>query len=497
MLLTPDIAWESLPLGEWSLDTARHLLRRTQWTATPREVERVYKDGLSVTLDRLFPATIPHFNETQTLTQMQDAKDKIRSDSSIIESKNDKRKIQKQILKASKEAIVDMSIEWFEYARKPENAAFAKWVLFLSDIYVVGYNKVKNPEHIYQHFEIIAEYGLKDAPSLTKAISRSPAMVNYLDLNKSNKDTPNENFARELMELFVLGEGNYSEKDIKEAARAFTGYRIKRDEDTAVIIPKQHDRGVKTIFGVSGRFDGDGVINIAYALPAAGSFLPHELVKFYLSDTMIDQPYLDSLGQKWRQHKYDLRWLAKTFFSSRLFFESGFRGNFVKSPIQFYLGLLQDLDLHVLPVPRFVVTPFKQMGQVIFDPPNVRGWVGGYHWINSTSLAARRAMVEGLFTPFYEAGLNEDEKRLLAQARASGDVAFKISNSDIEHLSSLSVDELSQKLVDQYLSVKPSPGYIQALQSYLGGSEKNTREYQRKIKRAMITVFSSAEYQLT
>ena len=497
MAITPDIAWEPLSLNEWSEDAARHLLRRVQWTATPEEVQRAFTEGLPATLDRMFPSKGPLFKEDDALAEMGEEKTKIQSERAEADTEMDKRKLRKELRKAAKTAMVDMSMDWLGYASNPKNAAFAKWVLFLSDIYVVAYNKVKKPDSIYTHFDIISRNALGPAPVLTKAISRSPAMVNYLDLNKSNKKSPNENFARELMELFVLGEGNYTEHDVKEAARAFTGYRQRKNVGTVVIIPNQHDLGNKTVFGKTGRFNGDNVIDLAYQLPAAGAFLPHEMIKFYLSDTMIDHSYLDSLGQKWRKANYSLRWIAKTFFGSKLFFEEKYRGNFVKSPIQFYLGLLQDLKLNVLPVPRFVITPFKQMGQVLFDPPNVRGWVGGFQWINSTSLAARRNMVEGLFTPFYEAGLNEDEKRAIASARAQGEAVFKVDSSLLENISKNKPQDIAQMLVKQFLCISPKTSYIEAIQAYLVGHDTRHAEYERRIKRAMITIFASAEYQLT
>ena len=136
-----------------------------------------------------------------------------------------KRQLQREARERTQLAIQDMSIKWLQFAAQPGNAAFAKWVLFLSDVYVVGVDKVKNAALIWEHFDILGRNALGPAPVLAKAVSRSPAMVAYLDLNQSKRGAPNENFARELFELFLLGEGNYTEQDIKESARAFTGYR--------------------------------------------------------------------------------------------------------------------------------------------------------------------------------------------------------------------------------------------------------------------------------
>ena len=310
-----------------------------------------------------------------------------------------------------------------------------KWVLFLSDIYVVGFDKVHNPPFLYRHFDILSRGGLGPAPALAKAVSRSPAMMLYLDLAQSRREAPNENFARELFELFLLGEGNYSENDIKEAARAFTGYRLRPATGEVFLVPGQHDNGPKTVFGHTGNLTGDDVIDLAYGLPAAGAFLPHELVKFYLSDTMLPPEHLHALGDAWRtEGGYDLRWLARRFFGSRLFFAPEFRGDLIKSPIQYYLGMVGDLDLDVMPLPRFVLNPLRQMGQTLFTPPNVRGWVGGRAWINSASLAARRTMVELLFTPLDEEKLNADEQLDLAAAHANGVDRFTVADQRLEPL---------------------------------------------------------------
>ncbi len=164
MAITPDIAWEPLSLNEWSEDAARHLLRRVQWTATPEEVQRAFTEGLPATLDRMFPSKGPLFKEDDALAEMGEEKTKIQSERAEADTEMDKRKLRKELRKAAKTAMVDMSMDWLGYASNPKNAAFAKWVLFLSDIYVVAYNKVKKPDSIYTHFDIISRNALGPAP---------------------------------------------------------------------------------------------------------------------------------------------------------------------------------------------------------------------------------------------------------------------------------------------------------------------------------------------
>ena len=495
LTLTPEIAWNQLPDTEWNAAAARHLLRRAGWTALPADVERATKDGLSLTLDRLFPDSVPVFEQPRQVAHMVTEAEELQQKAQGVDEE-EKRLLYREFQQRSRNAIVDMTIHWMRYAARPESAAFAKWVLFLSDIYVVGYEKVQRAPLIYKHFDIISRYAFAPAPLLTKAVSRSSAMVQYLDLNQSQKKAPNENFARELFELFILGEGNYSEKDIKEAARAYTGFKIRKNGEV-YFQANQHDTGLKTIFGETGQFNGDDVIRLAYKQRAAGAFVPHEMVKFYLSDTMIDKSYLFSLGDQWKSKGYGLQWLVKTFFGSRLFFDQSFRGEYIKSPIQFYLGLVQDLDLDIIPVPRLVINPLRQMGQVLFDPPNIRGWVGGHNWINSTSLAARRNLSESLFAAFYEAGLNEDEKLDVAAARAQGHGAFTVDATRFAPLLKLTPDEVTHKLVTSLLAQNPTPSLKESISNYLASAEDIPAEHLRRIKRSIVTLISSPGYQLT
>jgi uncharacterized protein (DUF1800 family) len=494
--LPPDAAWQPLPDAEWNADAARHLLRRAGWTAPRAWVERAQREGLAATLDRLYPASPLPFAEPVQVTRYAEQLPVYAERERAAQTPEDKRLIQRQRREHAQTAVQDMSLRWLAYAAQPENAAFAKWVLFLSDIYVVGFDKVQDPAFIWQHFDLLGRLGLGAAPLLTKAVSRSPAMMLYLDLNQNRREAPNENFARELFELFVLGEGNYTEKDIKEAARAFTGYRLRPATGEVLFVANQHDHGLKTVFGTTGNLDGDAVIDLAYGTPAAGAFVPHELVKFYLSDQMLPAGHLRSLGDAWRTAGgYDLRWLARTFFGSRLFFAPEFRGDFIKSPIQFYLGLVQDLDLNVVPLQRLVLNPLRQMGQVLFTPPNVRGWVGGRAWVNSATLAARRTMVELLFNPIDEARLNADEQLDLLAAHTNGVDRFTFADARLQPLQALPPPAAVRDLETEFLPIPSEPAFTASLAGFIAAGAAPA-ERAHRLRRAVIALLESPEYQL-
>jgi uncharacterized protein (DUF1800 family) len=494
--LSPPDSWQPLAPPDWNAEAARHLLRRTGWTAQSAEVERSVQDGLPATLDRLFPAT-PVLCPEPALTARFAAGLPALAQRIRAASPEERRQLQREERERAQATLVNLTIRWLQFAAQPEHAAGAKWVLFLSDVYVVSSAKVYNPALIFQHFDLLGRNGFGPAPALTKAVSRSPAMIQYLDLNQSQKRAPNENFAREMMELFVLGEGHYTEADIKEAARAFTGYRTRPAFGDFLFAPGQHDDGPKTVFGHTGNFTGDEVIDLAYGLPAAGAFLPHELAKFYLSDTPLPREHLQALGAAWStEGGYNLRWLAQRFFGSRLFFAPEFRAGFIKSPVQFYLGLVQDLGLNVTPIPRYVVNPLRQMGQVLYQPPNVRGWVGGRAWIDSATLAARRALTEALFTPIDEEKLNADEQLELVAARTQGQDRFTVTDASLADFAGPGPAELVARLSRTLLPAAPAPAFGTALQDYLAAGPSDPASQAHRLRRAVVTLLESPEYQL-
>jgi uncharacterized protein (DUF1800 family) len=277
--LRPQEAWHPLPASQWSPDAARHLLRRTGWTGRSADVERAAREGLPATLDRLFPANPPRLPLPRMVARLEENVPELQRNAAKMTGE-DRLRAQRELQERGRLALQELTIKWLQFAADPVNSAVAKWNLFLSDVYVVSAEKVRNPALVYQHYDLLARNGFGAAPELTKAVSRSPAMVIYLDLNQSQKQAPNENFARELFELFVLGEGNYTENDIKQAARAFTGYRAQPFIGGFRYVAPQHDATDKTVFGATGKFTGDDVIELAYSQPAASRFLPHELVKF-------------------------------------------------------------------------------------------------------------------------------------------------------------------------------------------------------------------------
>jgi uncharacterized protein (DUF1800 family) len=328
--LSPQDAWSPLPAHQFDLAAARHLLRRTGFSAQPEAATAAVRDGLETTLRRMFSPPWPAFPEPARCAEVLD--ETAEGDRLVREAPDNeaREKVRREIRERTQAGFRDLAVEWLRRAARPEHSAREKFLLFLFDILVISREKIQNPRRIHAYWELLRAGANGNYPDLLKAVSRSPAMVRYLDLDRSNRTRPNENFARELFELFSLGEGNYTEDDVKEAARAFTGYRQRRGE--FYLDRRQMDTGPKTIFGRTGAFDGDAVIDLIFTQPAARNFLPTELCRFYLSTDPIPQPYIRALGDFHRSTAHSLPRLVQRFFSSRMFFHPDYRSGLIKSP---------------------------------------------------------------------------------------------------------------------------------------------------------------------
>ena len=210
-------------------------------------------------------------------------------------------------------------------------------------------------------------------------------MLDYLNNSENRKAHPNENYARELMELFTLGIGNYTENDIKQSARAFTGWA--HDGDDFVFRKFDHDTGIKYFMGHSGNFDGDDIIDIILSQPACPKFIGGELFSYFAYDNQ-DEALAKALGDLLYGNRYELRPLIRTILMSQAFYSPAAIGTQIKSPIQLVVGTSRMLNLPA-PDARKLQPALKQMGQIPLMPPNVKGWPGGHLWINTSTLFVR------------------------------------------------------------------------------------------------------------
>jgi uncharacterized protein (DUF1800 family) len=233
--------------------------------------------------------------------------------------------------------------------------------------------------------ETIRRFAAGNFRQFVKAISRDPAMLDYLNNTQNRKQKPNENYARELMELFTLGIGNYTEDDIKNGARAFTGWT---HEDGEYVFRKyDHDEGVKTFFGKRGNFNGDDIIDIILMHPACAPYIAGKMFKSFVYEE-LESGLAESLGALLKENDWDMRPVIRTMLTSKAFYASRTIGSQIKSPVQLVVGTVKLLNLE-MPPPVRLYGSLEQMGQIPLMPPNVKGWPGGRMWINTSTLFVR------------------------------------------------------------------------------------------------------------
>ncbi|MCB9838808.1 MAG: DUF1800 domain-containing protein [Phycisphaeraceae bacterium] len=278
-----------------------------------------------------------------------------------------------------------------------------KMTLFWHGRLVSGYRAVENSYHMLGQNNLFREHALGSFAGLLHAIIRDPAMLEYLDNKRSRKNAPNENLARELMELFALGVGAYSERDIKEGARALTGYSY--EGNGFVFNRNQHDGGSKTILGVRGPLDGDGFVDAILAQRACAEFLCWGLYRFFVADLPQDfkrtpgwaKAVIGKMASTLRRHKYELRPALRELFLSEHFHDPALGDEKIKSPVELVVGAVRSIGAPVREL-GVLIDALDLMGQDLFNPPNVAGWAGGRAWINTSTLYARQNTLTYLLT---------------------------------------------------------------------------------------------------
>jgi uncharacterized protein (DUF1800 family) len=267
--------------------------------------------------------------------------------------------------------------------------------LFWHNHFVSSQQKVRSPQLMYRQNVLLRRHAFGNFTALLHAVARDPAMVIYLDSASNRKGQPNENFAREVMELFTLGEGHYTERDIKEAARAFTGWGVDPDRGEFVFRRIAHDDGVKTVLGRRGNLDGDAVLGILLAQPQTAELIVAKLWREFVAPDP-DPGEVRRIAQVFRESGYEIRPALRALLTSDSFYEPGNRAVLIKSPVELVVGTLRQFSFATgepLPFALGVAV----LGQSLFSPPNVKGWPGGEMWINSTTLLARKAFLDRLF----------------------------------------------------------------------------------------------------
>jgi uncharacterized protein (DUF1800 family) len=299
-------------------------------------------------------------------------------------TRQEARKMIQDEVRASRDKIRSLNVAWVEQMHSQASAGLEKLVYFWHDHFGV---RILNGYQAQTHNNTLRRYALSNYKELLTAVAQDPAMLNFLNNQQNIKAEPNENFARELLELFTLGRGNYTEQDIKEAARAFTGWRIDRRTNRFMFDSRNHDSGMKTFMGERGRFDGNDIIKIILNDKQTAKFLAAKFYAYYVSDKPNEQ-HIQGMADHYYQTNYNTQSLLAYTFAQAWFYEKEQMQSKIKSPLELINGLHNQLGLQFGNKAGWVLLQVN-FTQVMFYPPSVAGWPTGKEWIDSSSLVNR------------------------------------------------------------------------------------------------------------
>lgn len=290
--------------------------------------------------------------------------------------------------------VQELKAWWYDEMLATPSPFTERMTLFWHNHFTSSLRKTRSPVLHYRQNALLRRESLGNFASMLGAVSRDPVMLDYLDNRLNRWEKPNENFARELLELFTLGEGHYSEQDIKNAARAFTGWTTSGDRERFVDNVRIHDPDSKTFLDRTGRFDGDDILKIILQQPRTAEFITEKLWREFVSPTP-DPKEVKRLAAVFRDGNYEIKPLMQAMLMSDAFWAQKNRGELIKSPVEFLVGTVRFFK--ETPADGDALARYsRRLGQDIFDPPNVKGWAGYTAWISTDTLLAREQFLQRL-----------------------------------------------------------------------------------------------------
>ncbi|MEO6834552.1 MAG: DUF1800 domain-containing protein [Candidatus Tumulicola sp.] len=375
--------------GPLTQRSAAHLLRRAGFGGTPEEVRRFAAMPVRDAVDSLV-----HFPSTAALPAPSDVYSPVALLSQyglrgLRALPPDQRKaINREIRRNEYQSILSLQLWWLDRMLATPAPLQEKMALYFHGHFTSNtIQKGISPSMTFNQNQLFRDSALGNLRELTRSVSKDPAMLLYLDNEVNVESHPNENYARELMELFTLGVDNYSEDDVRNAARAWTGWRYDRINETATYEPRFHDDGVKSFLGRTGNFNGDDVVNIIFEQPQCARFFAASLLNAFVYNDP-EPALVDDVAHLLSRHHFELAPVMSAILRSNVFYSDRAYRALVKEPVDFVVGTYRTLGLSQMGAS--VLPELRAMGQVLFYPPNVAGWAGGANWINSDTMIARQ-----------------------------------------------------------------------------------------------------------
>lgn len=454
-----------------SLINNKHLLWRAGFGAGINQFEDLNNKDIKALLNDLFrEETFLYINYDTP-------------DVEIIDYMNDKSPAEKkkEIQRINREQNLELNLNFLDKMVNSKEQMKEKMAFFWHGHFA---SRVVNPRFNRQILNVIRKNALGNFRDLLFEVSQAPAMLNFLNNQQNKKDHPNENFAREVMELFTMGRGNYTEKDIREGARAFTGWGFDKEGNFRER-KNLHDEGTKNFLGKTGNFTGTDVLNIILEQKTTAKFITTKIYKFFVNEN-VDENIVNKLSDNFYQSGYDIKKLMTEIFSSSWFYDKKNIGNRIKSPIELMAGMMRTLPMNIQN-PENLIVYQKLLGQMLLYPPNVAGWPNGKSWIDSSTLMLRLQIPQiwsGLRPLEYTPRQDDDIDMGMKSRETALNKTFKNPNITIDWARVEKV--FKDKKVEDYL--------IQSSKSLDMNSVKNFSD--NSVKMNVINLMSTPEYQL-
>ncbi len=489
-----------LSSDKWNYAAAAHLLNRAGFGGPPAEIQKLadlnHDQAVALLLDyeKIPDPTLnpdwarPDPTRAERVRALRDA------------SPEEKKKMQQAEQQLQRQHMLELRGWWLQRMAAGPRPMQEKMVLFWHGHFATSEEKVREAYFMWRQNELFRRLATGNWQQLLTEAGKDPAMLIWLDQAQSRKNHPNENYARENMELFALGEGHYTEKDVTEAARAYTGWSLDRINEKFVYRPLIHDTGEKTILGRTGNLAGDDVIALIVAQPQAARFITAKLWNYFAGQYPSDELNA-ALAAVFQANGNNFKPFLRVMLSSEEFYAPDIVRNQVKSPVQWLVGSVRVLETS-LPPTLISWGMTRQLGQDLFAPPNVKGWDGGVTWITTNTLLTRyndaQSLVEGTLPPLNtgdfarKAGGGGGEKAMKAiqRVRMGGVDLDKILTPEERGDKDLLVTALEKRLLQAPLKGEQEL----ALSEFLDSKNKLNDE---DIRTAIRLVMSTPAYQVT
>lgn len=511
--IAPGASLEELPASDFTIDAARHLLMRAGFGASPAQIRALHRLGLDGMVDHLvdYEATKSRrAGGEDVYVWRQSTPPPTRLEYARM-TEQQRRAARRRFRQADQRQLFALKTWWIRRMLTTRRPLEERMTLFWHGHFTTSYRDVRRSKLIAQQHDLLRAHATANFGELLVEVSRDPAMLAYLNNNQNRRGRPNENFAREVMELFTLGLGEYDESDIREAARAFTGWTFDRRGQFRNN-RFGHDNGLKTVFGVRGRHNGVDMCRLLLQHESCAPYIASKLFA-YFAYADPEPEVRDALGAFFRARRFEIKPLLKKIFKSRAFYSPRARGQQIKSPIVLLVSTARMLGMTTVPA-LFVARSSAALGQDLFAPPNVKGWEAGLAWITTSSLLERdnacaqflraralpRVAAQGrgrsALPTFSACGYAQ---ALLAEARG-GAIAGAAAERKVP-----SANELVDALATALLCVELAPATRRALIAFAKGEDGSLplrmdrlrgADAERKLRELLHLLMSSPEFQV-